>query len=214
MDHTIVFRNIQKTDYNEIADIISDTWNYKDFCTEKTAHKMGLLYLASCLCAQTFNSVALKDNEVVGVIMGNDTKNSHVTFKNRNFLIKSSIQMLLSSEGRKIIKMFKGFDSIDQSLLKETQRAFYGELSFFAVKEKTRGTGVGNHLYDSLMEYFKERGIENFYLFTDTSCNFGFYEHKGVERIGEKTIDFKPYDDRAMTFFLYSKDIEVIADGK
>ncbi|MEG0918433.1 MAG: GNAT family N-acetyltransferase [Anaerovoracaceae bacterium] len=212
MENSIIFRNIEKQDYNEIAEIISDTWNYRDFCTEKTAHKMGLLYLASCLCAQSFNSVALKDNEVVGVIMGNDIKNSHIILKNRMFLIKSSIKMLLSRDGRKIVNMFKGFENINEKLLKGSQKTFNGELSFFAVKEKTRGTGVGNDLYASLMEYFKECGIDNFYIFTDTSCNYGFYEHKGAERLGEKKIDFKPYDNKKITFFIYSNNIEMLAD--
>lgn len=210
----VIFRPIQKSDYHMVADIISDTWGYRKFCGDKTAHKMGLLYLASCLCNQTFNMVTVKDNDVVGVIMGNDVKNSKTYFSNRILLTKSSIQMVLSSEGRKIVKMFNGFDNINKDLLKDSKKIFDGELSFFAVKEETRGTGVGGKLYEYLIEYFQNHGIKNFYLFTDTSCNYSFYEHKGIERIGEKTIDFKPYDDRTMTFFLYSKDIEAIADGK
>lgn len=44
----------------------------------------------------------------------------------------------------------------------------------------------------TIREYQKQdfnplrRLSENFYLFTDTSCNYGFYEHQGMVRRCEK----------------------------
>lgn len=207
MDSSIILRSINKTDYNAIADIISDTWKYKDFCSEKTAHKMGLLYISSCLCSQTFNKVALKNNEIVGVIMGNDNKNPNTTLKNRIFFTKSYIKMCLSKEGRKVVKTFRGINGIDKKLLNDSRRTFDSELAFFAVKDNMRGTGVGNALYASLMDYFKEISSANFYLFTDTTCNFGFYEHKGISRIGEKTICLNLDSPKNITFYIYANEI-------
>lgn len=214
MNNDIILRKANKIDYDDIAHIISDTWGYEEFCTPQIAHRMGRLYLASCLCEQTFNTVAVRENQVVGIIMGNHIQTSHTPFRNKWFLLKCSVAMMLSSEGRKIIKMFRGFDSIDENLLKTSGKSFDGALSFFAVKSSERGTGVGGKLYGALMAYFKGEQIKNFYLFTDTSCNFGFYEHKGLKRIGEKTVDFKPYAERTMTFFLYEKEVEEVSNRK
>lgn len=214
MNNNLILRKINKHDYDDIANIISDTWGYEKFCTNKTAHKMGRLYLASCLCEQTFNTVAVRENRVVGIIMGNNIQTSHTQSINKWFLLKCSVAMMLSSQGRKVIKMFRGFDSINENLLKESEKSFDGTLSFFAVKSSERGTGVGGKLYGELMTYFKTEKINNFYLFTDTSCNFDFYEHKGMKRIGEKIVDFKPYAEQTMTFFLYEKEMEEVSDGK
>ncbi|MDD3337602.1 MAG: GNAT family N-acetyltransferase [Lachnospiraceae bacterium] len=213
MNNHIILRKIDKKDYDDLAGIISATWRYEEFCTAKTAHKMGRLYLASCLCQQTFHMVAVRENQVVGIIMGNNNRTSQTPFRNKWFLLKCSVAMMLSSEGRKVMKMFRGFDSIDQNLLKESKKNFDGTLCFFVVKGSERGTGVGNKLYEALMAYFNAEKIKNFYLFTDTTCNFGFYEHQGVKRIGEKTVHFQAYGGKTITLFLYEKEIEEVSGG-
>ena len=37
-------------------------------------------------------------------------------------------------------------------------------------------------LFRCLLAYMESRSISDFYLYTDTSCNFGFYEHQGMVR--------------------------------
>lgn len=36
----------------------------------------------------------------------------------------------------------------------------------------------------------------------------------GFDRIDEKIVDFKPYAEQTMTFFLYEKEMEEVSDGK
>ena len=50
----------------------------------------------------------------------------------------------------------------------------------------------------------KEQKLNTFYLFTDTSCNYGFYEHQGMIRKGEKNYTFNMNGQSAeMNFFIY-----------
>ena len=55
----------------------------------------------------------------------------------------------------------------------------------------------------------KSNGISEFYLFTDTSCNYPFYEHLGLTRCCEKKqlIDVKG-EKGDMTFFIYEYQIK------
>ena len=47
-------------------------------------------------------------------------------------------------------------------------------------------------------------GLHNFYLFTDTSCNWQFYEHLGLTRRAERSQTLNVDGDRVeMTFFIY-----------
>lgn len=54
----------------------------------------------------------------------------------------------------------------------------------------------------------KSDGMNDFYLFTDTTCNFGFYEHNGMTRRGEKRKKVEVDGQMAdMKFFIYDFDL-------
>ena len=54
----------------------------------------------------------------------------------------------------------------------------------------------------------KEQNIQQFYLFTDTSCNYGFYEHQGMRREHEKSLTMDIANQKqVMKFFIYSYQI-------
>ena len=70
--------------------------------------------------------------------------------------------------------------------------------------ESCRGKGIGKLLFQSALDYAKEEKMDKFYLFTDTSCNFGFYEHQGMVRRKEKEHRFDIKGQSAkMNFFIY-----------
>ena len=58
--------------------------------------------------------------------------------------------------------------------------------------------------FQAALEYMKQKNLEEFYLFTDTSCNYGFYEHQGMTRCLEKTHIFNLKGKQVpMSFFIY-----------
>lgn len=87
----------------------------------------------------------------------------------------------------------------------------YGDLNnatFFAISSKARGKGIGKKMFCNMLEYMKLQNINDFYLFTDTTCNYGFYEHQGMNRCDEKSKTFLIHGKEAkMTFFLYDYKI-------
>ena len=85
----------------------------------------------------------------------------------------------------------------------ESGKDYKGELSFFAVSETCRGKGLGRKLSETLVDDMRSQNIPDFYLFTDTSCNYPFYEHLGMIRRCEKKQSVKVNEERGdMTFFL------------
>ena len=80
-----------------------------------------------------------------------------------------------------------------------------GELNFFAVDPTIRRKGVGTLLLDELEKREKGKCI---YLYTDTGCNYQFYESRGFIR--EETQDIEMIVDnqvQKLTCFLYSKKL-------
>ncbi len=64
--------------------------------------------------------------------------------------------------------------------------------------------GLGQLLYQAFLDYLHQEYLHDFYLFTDTSCNFAFYERKGMTRRCElkKKVTIKE-GVHDMNFFIY-----------
>ena len=204
MEKEVVFREFQKKDSKIIEEIIIEAWNYNELCSPKTAHKMAKVFLSSCLTNQTYTRVALLNNKPIGVIMAKDIKSHKCPLKYKLKQAFSIISLYLSKEGRNTSKIFSNVDEIDRELLNECKKKYEGELAFFAISSKARGKGVGKKMFSNMLKYMKTKNINNFYLFTDTSCNYGFYEHQGMKKCAEKSKKFKIKGKTAkMTFFIY-----------
>lgn len=100
--------------------------------------------------------------------------------------------------------MFGNVNGIDKQLLNENNKTYPAELALFAVSSSCRGKGIGKMLFQSALNYMKQEKLKEFYLFTDTSCNYGFYEHQGMKRRLEKKHVFNIKGQQAvMNFFIY-----------
>lgn len=204
MNEQIILREFQKTDRPALENVVREAWKYDRFCTPKTAARMAKVFLNSCLTNQTFTRVAELDGVPVGIIMGKNIEKHHCPIPLRIKWIASIIALLSSKEGRKISKIFGCVEGVDKELLDRCEEKYKGELAFFAISEKCRGKGLGRKLFESAVDYMRSQNIEKFYLFTDTSCNYPFYEHLGLKRQCEKkqTLDVKG-EKGDMTFFIY-----------
>ncbi len=208
MSEKIVLREYQKTDHKALERIVRETWKYDRFCSPKTAAKMAKVYLNSCLTNQTFTKVAEINGEPVGIIMGKDIHNHQCPLTLRLAWLGSIIGLLITKEGREISKIFECVQGIDKELLSSCNKAYKGELAFFAVNEKYRGKGLGRKLFQTVVDYMSSNDLSEFYLFTDTSCNYPFYEHLGLIRRCEKQqrINVKGQESN-MTFFIYDYQV-------
>lgn len=70
------------------------------------------------------------------------------------------------------------------------------ELELFLVSQDARGRGVGGTLWRRLMAHFAEQGVSRYYLHTDSSCDVGFYRHKGLDCLAERYAKDHPEDNR------------------
>lgn len=80
-----------------------------------------------------------------------------------------------------------------------------GEIVFLAADPDMNGKGIGSLL---LKEFERRERGKKIYLYTDNACTWQFYEHRGFERAGEKTIMLE-IDNKKIELqcLLYSKVI-------
>ncbi len=203
----IVTREFQRKDADALKNIIAETWHYNELCPPKTADRLAGVYLNSCLANQTYTRTALIDGIPVGIIMGKNKNVHKCPLKYRIRQMTSIIRLFFNKEGRQISKIFGCVTEIDKELLAENRRDYVGEVAFFAVDSRYRGQGIGKKLFQELLKYMKDENIKTFYLFTDTSCNYQFYEHQGMVRCCERNHIFNIKGRKSnMSFYLYEYD--------
>lgn len=200
----IKLREYQKQDFKVLETIIKETWYYDEFASPKTSVKLAQVFLSSCLTNYTFSRVALLNDEVIGIILVKDIANHKCPLSCRLKQIQSIVSLFLSKEGRNVSKIFENVSGIDKQLLSQTHKSYPAELALFAVSSSCRGKGIGKKLFQSALEYLQKQQLDEFYLFTDTSCNYGFYEHQGMIQKNEKTHTFYLNGmETKMRFFIY-----------
>ncbi|MBP3223439.1 MAG: hypothetical protein J6M18_05895 [Actinomycetaceae bacterium] len=72
------------------------------------------------------------------------------------------------------------------SFSSDARSATQGEILLFLVDKQVRGKGVGGALWEKNHEYFSSHDMENYFLYTDTTCDFSFYDAKGLTRAKEE----------------------------
>ncbi|WP_182201330.1 GNAT family N-acetyltransferase [Paraliobacillus salinarum] len=201
---TLEYRPFQTSDYPALEEIILKTWKYDRMGSLETAKKIAKVYLASCLINQTFTCVAVSDGKPVGVVMGKNkqTHRKPLRFRIRQFF--AIVQIGLSKEGRKLAKIFSRVSDINENLLKNVNTSFDGELAFFVLSENVRGKGIGKQLYQRFLDYMASENLNTFFLFTDTSCNYKFYEYQGLQQLTNQSLYIQQKQEN-MEFFIYGQ---------
>ncbi|WP_225744820.1 GNAT family N-acetyltransferase [Marinilactibacillus sp. Marseille-P9653] len=200
----VVYRVLEKGDIPSLVSILIKNWKFDQTLSEKNAYHMGTSFLNYELAKSSYTEVAEVDGEVVGMLASSFGK---VPLSSRLYLLNvlvHGIPLLLSKEGRASLRIQREVLSNDQQLFDQLDETFEGEVTLFAVGEKAQGLGIGSGLFNRFLEQMKKRNLNHFFLYTDTNCNYGFYEHKGLDRIAEKTYSIKASTKFDMTSFIYS----------
>lgn len=204
MKKEVTFREYRDQDEKKIEKIIRKTWNYDKFCDDRVSKLLSEVFLFSCLCNQTYTQVAEMNGELLGVIMAKNIKNHKSPLKYRLKLLHSLISIKRSKKGREALAIFEKVREIDDLLLKNSGKPYSAELAFFAMDSEYRGLGIGKSLFEMAKSYMESNSLEDFFLFTDTSCNFKFYDHLGMKKNNEEKTFFDFYNsNQDSTFFIY-----------
>lgn len=208
----IQLREYRKQDFEALENIIRETWRYEEFSSPKTASKLARVFLSSCLTNYTFSRVASIDGNIEGIILVKDIKKHKCPFSHRLKQIQTIVSLYLSAEGRSVSKIFRNINGIDKQLLIENRKSYPAELALFVVSSSCRGIGIGKKLFQAALDYMNGQTLNEFYLFTDTSCNYGFYEHQGMSRRCEKEHTFSINGQTSrMKFFIYEYPCNAIS---
>lgn len=149
-------------DYQAIAKLIAQTWEFDTFCTPQVAKLLSYVYLDECLVEQNFAQVAVCNNQIAGIIMGYSFCN-HCALKQDQLRLAHNQEALNSTlEGREVSSFFEQINKVDDTLLTNTGHHYQGKVELFIVNSAFQGLGLGKKLFASCLEFLSTKRLEIF----------------------------------------------------
>lgn len=199
----IIYRSFAPEDIPALAEIVGETWNFRRMCRRgEDPAVMALDYLKGCLAESTAAFVAEEDGKAAGLISVRAEKKTLP----RLFLSEKREEAdgaSPSSESSGVRRM-REYEARCLGLRRQAEEAgmkFDGELTLFAVRPKMRGRGAGRELYRRALDYLKEEGCRRFFLYTDSSCTYQFYDARGLACLGRTAMP--PADGSSWEFVIF-----------
>ncbi len=204
----VVYRQLEKADYPVVQNLISDAFGLDQYVAdEKILALVKKMYLYSCLAEKKYDQVAVYDGHITGVIMGASKQDKNKTAQLSiltNALKMAYYTMFIWFKTRNKKGGLNEVNRAYRTLIKGIETNFDGVLTLFAVKDTMRGLGIGKELLFKLNDYYSEHDTQRIYLYTDDTCNYGFYEHMGFDRLKTEQVTVKrSAQEKKMDVFLY-----------
>ncbi len=124
-------------------------------------------------------------------------------------LLVNRAKLALSRRGRRILRNNLAEARVDHQLLRSAKKEFDGELVLFVTDTSVQRHGIGTTLLRQFYQFMEQNNSKNIYLFTDTTCNYGYYQKKGYRQIAEKRVHYQTQRGPATEdHFLYTTSLE------
>ena len=209
--NNITYRQLRKCDYNDIMGLIDDAWNIDRYINKPKSKKHLLnAFMRATMLAQNYTEVAVLDGEVVGLLFGKIPKLKGF-WKNIRHIVPAvyhSLCLNFRKYDRNVLKGFVDMQNVYAKLLENIGEVYESELEFFIVNSKCQGLGVGKTLLNNYLDYCRDKGIKNQYVYTDVNCNYGFYDHNGYTRSGTMKTAFDLYSGKfEFDVFIYTRKL-------
>ncbi|UDL24138.1 N-acetylglutamate synthase [Bifidobacterium pseudolongum] len=111
--------------------------------------------------------------------------------------LRTRALLLADPRGAATVTMLEDGFFVREGILEEDSditATTQAELELFMVNPGVRGAGVGGALWRQLLAALRSVDVRAFFLHTDSSCDFGFYDHKGLSRVAERLAADHPED--------------------
>lgn len=182
----ITYRPFIEDDFDELSTIVREAW-YRDFPAPELGELAAKNDLARMLAISSFSQVALVDGTPRGIVLA--CSSSTRTCANRRWsMIASNYLRRMREINQKAADAYwtsiKLTDSKYETLVQKSNLAHATEISLLAVSPQSQGMGLGSVLIDAAATHVADEGGSRAFLYTDTDCDWKFYENRGFKRMG------------------------------
>lgn len=204
------YRPLRKSDYTALQKIICEAWDFSAYVKGAgTLRHYQDIFLSEYLARSNYTEAAVLNGSVVGFLLGRCDKVSCAAPRRKHapLCFASKLALLFSRSGRFALRILRITDHVNRKLIKDHANDFDGELCLFAVTAHLKKQGIGRELLSHFHVFMRSKGAENYFLYTDTYCNVGFYERMGYALVSLDTVDFGSEWKELPKYLLYTYDL-------
>lgn len=207
----VTYHQVTEKDFDELARLLSNQWATPEIRDNPIAMKhSGLMSLFYFMVHHTFTCVAEDNGRDIGLLICTNLKERPLDMKYARLLIREVAFMICNPETRDDGLAWGEYTQLAQELEERTVNGIDAELELFVVDPEYRGQGIGKRMFRSMIDFYKKTGTQNFFLHTDTSCTYQFYERRGMSRIGQLESTIKSGDVDGIDMFIYAAEVDDI----
>ena len=207
----IIIREAIPEDIPAIKDTVRDVWDWEEvFESDELLNACIALYFSPVLHEATFGRVAVLDGKVVGVVFAS-VEGEPPGYKHLLEDLSPYILTLLQStdsDRKSIFDYITKTSNVYRELISGVEEQYDGTLEFLALSESAQGKGIGKKLWLEAKSYFEEKNASRIYLYSDSECNFEFYDSQGFKKRREREICFDFDGEKEISQqYLYEYDL-------
>lgn len=228
----IMLRPMRRTDFPALEELVRQAWYVDDESDDngnvpnderglrkyklrkaihlRNMHRLAAIDMHDFLSRTTEATVAERDGRVLGVVLGSLRSRVTTAQRIRHAITRNclALPLLASKDGRRGLADQIAILQVDEVLKRDAGKSYQAEITLFVVSPEARGMGVGRKLFNHMLGVFRNAGMNEYFLFTDTTCDYGFYDYRGLTRKTERTVRRDSFtqgglEDGALSFFLY-----------
>lgn len=203
---------ISDADIAQINELIITTWDYRSWIPKEKVLPMAEFLLDDVILTSTRIFVVRDDNNIIAGIMAVTVAadlREKVRAKTRQY---SALKNIITRDPQEetLFDMYLNTLIINGNLLASCDGNFDASLNLFMIDARFRGHGIGNQLWQLAMGYLREKQSARYFLWTDSDSDFGFYEHKGLQRIAAQAYDWGGHDVTE-TYYVYAGELPALS---
>lgn len=200
----VSIKDMALEDIDAVAELARQAWFYRDYqgVQDTVAH----FFSAQHLRRATLARVARLGGRIVGVMFAN-VRGEQPVYGDEGCAQMESLEAELESSevGRHFLSVFRGYVRDHTALEAEARQHCEAECQMYIVAPAVQGKGIGGLLWDDMIRYFRACGAQQYFLYTDTDCDWQIYERKGLEKTAEDWR--KEHDGSDYGQFIYVGDV-------
>lgn len=209
---SVEFRQLVVEDLPTLVEEYERTWGVAQQVGSQASLALSRHFVLHYLAPSTQGLLAHDGDRFLGLLIGR-VFGDEVLFPEAYDWLREHDEQMKQQEDVRYAQALEGahrMRSIEISLEAKSHinDLTQAELELFLVSPQARGLGVGGGLWRRTMRALRSRGVNRYYLHTDTACDVSFYDYHGLTQDAAWFNKDHPHDERQVNLvddlFIYS----------
>lgn len=201
---SVTYRPFEEGDVPELASLVAAQW-YGEL-GEGASCAAGTEELCHHLARSTAGFVAERGGKPVGACLAHvGTPGNASRWQAREAEANRRLRDA-DDETREATALLGEEDALVEEVARQLGEVATGYLELLIVSPAAQGLGVGRTLMGLGLDHLRGGGATRFRLVTDDGCDWQFYDHIGMRRVGEREVA-TPLEGEGFHVYCYEGDL-------